>query len=67
MTGNLSSRTKWLAVGLVAVAGVGLGIMAMRKAAPVAQPAVEAPACTSCDARHARLTNLRAAQPKDGE
>lgn len=67
MTGLFSTRTWWLAVGLLALTGVGLGILATREAAPIAQPAVEAPACTSCDARHARLTNLRAAQPKDGE
>jgi hypothetical protein len=67
MTGLFSSRTTWLAAGLLALTGAGLGIMATREAAPIAQPTVEAPACTSCDARHARLTDLRAAQPEDGE
>jgi hypothetical protein len=67
MTGLLSPRAKWLAVGLLALTGAGLALMATREIAPIAQPMVEAPACTGCDARHARLTDLRAAQPEDGE
>jgi hypothetical protein len=51
----------------LALTGAGLAIMGARETAPIAQPMVEAPACTGCDARHARLTDLRAAQPGDGE
>ena len=52
-------RFHWLTVGLAALVAVGLGLVAMR--------AAEVPLCTSCDARHARLTDLSAAQPKDAE
>lgn len=67
MTGLRSLRPKWLAVALVALTGAGLAMIAARESAPIARPMVEAPACTGCDARHARLTDLRAAQPEGGE
>jgi hypothetical protein len=67
MTGLLSSRNKWLVVGLLALTGIGLAILSTRGPIPVAQPTLEAPDCTSCDARHARLADLRAAQPKEAE
>lgn len=67
MSGIFTLRFQWLAVVLVALASFGLGIMATRAAAPVAQSEVKAPPCTSCNARHARLSDLRAAEPKDAE
>ena len=67
MSAIFTVRFQWLTVGLAALAAVGLGLVAARVVAPVAQPAAEAPPCTSCDTRHARLTDLSAAQPKDTE
>lgn len=67
MTGLRSFRPNRLAVALVALTGAGLAMIAARESAPIARPMVEAPACTGCDARHARLTDLRAAQPEGGE
>ena len=59
MSAIFTVRFQWLTVGLAALAAVGLGLVAMR--------AAQTPPCTSCDARHARLTDLSAAQPKDTE
>ena len=67
MSAIFTVRFQWLTVGLAVLAAVGLGILAARVLAPVAQPAAEVPPCTSCNSRHARLTDLRAAQPKDAE
>ena len=67
MSAIFTVRFQWLTVGLAVLTAVGLAIVAMGVVAPVAQPAAEVPPCTSCDARHARLTDLRAAQPKDAE
>jgi hypothetical protein len=63
MTAWPSFRTWQTALSVVALALVGLTILATRDTGlTAAQPVVEAPACSSCDARHARLSGLRAKQ-----
>jgi hypothetical protein len=67
MTAILPSRAGWLVVGLAVLTLAGLGLHAMRDTAPAVQPVAEAPACSSCDARHARLSDLRAKQSEGTE
>jgi hypothetical protein len=53
-------RSRRLAVSLGALALVGLAILAtLDTRSATAPPMADAPACTSCDARHAGLANLR--------
>jgi hypothetical protein len=59
MTGINAFRAGCIAIGLVALTGVGATILMPHQPTPTVQQAAETPACTSCDARHARLTKLR--------
>jgi hypothetical protein len=54
----LAARARWLAIGLALL--LGIGIYAARTTAPAALPVTDGPTCDSCDARHARLADLRA-------
>ena len=54
------SRAAWLAFGLTVAGAAGFGILASRAPQPALPQVAEVPACTSCDARHARLADLRA-------
>jgi hypothetical protein len=68
MTASPFFRTRQIAVSVVALALVGIAILATRDTgSTAARPVAEAPACTSCDARHARLLDLRAAKPEGTE
>ena len=59
MRGLLLSRVGWLALGLAGAGVAGLGLVAARAPQPALSQGAEAPACTSCDARHARLATMR--------
>jgi hypothetical protein len=61
MTVPLTLRAKGFAVGLAALVGVGAAVTIARQTSDAVRPTVEAPACSSCSARHARLTRLPAA------
>ena len=66
MTGRLTSRASWLLASLVALTGAVGAILIPHDTAPVVQPAADA-ACSSCDARHAHLSELRSAAAKGTE
>jgi hypothetical protein len=53
------SRAGWLVLGLAAAGVAVFGWMVPRPQQPTQPQVTEAPACTSCDARHARLANIR--------
>jgi hypothetical protein len=61
MTGLLSLHRPWRAAWLVVLTGIGFAVLVQRSATPSPQPAAQSPVCSSCDARHARLTKIRAA------
>jgi hypothetical protein len=53
------SRAGWLALGLAAAGTAVFGWIVPRPQQPTQPQVTEAPACTSCDARHARLATIR--------
>jgi hypothetical protein len=67
MTGVPPLRAASIAIGLAALAGVGLTVPMPDGTTPVALQTAEEPACTNCDAHHARLTKLRATVAEETE
>jgi hypothetical protein len=62
MTVALPFSALRLVVGLALLMAAGFGLLATRSTAPTVLPVANPAACDSCDARHARLADLRAQQ-----